>query len=172
MVQNFNDMAATLRTVIPQTVDSMNDNITKAITGHWSKGDFGRTFTQAGDSLLKGALLGGLMGTGGKKAPTGAQGDAIHTIVDSPGGSPGGNQWFRPFMGGKQGQDGDDKGSSGGGIFGSLFHSLFGSKSGGGGGGSDSDGDGGGFDSMFQGGFVSGGDFMSGRPMLVGEKGP
>ena len=192
MVQNFNDMAATLKTVIPQTIDSMNDNITKAITGHGSKGDFGRTFTQAGDSLLRGALqkgegalLGGLMGTGGKKAPTGAQGDAIHTIIDSPGGSPGGNQWFRPFMGGQQDPKGqqDGQGKSGSGFWGqlgsSLLKSLFKSKGdgssgggdGGGGGGGD-EGDGGGFDSMFQGAFANGGNFMAGRPMLVGERGP
>ena len=136
MVQDWSNMTTAIVATMTKAVDSLNDDLVKTITGHGSKADYGKTFTDAGQSLLKtslqrgeGALLGAFgLGKSGTKKPTGAKGDPLHVIADTPG-SGGKNPLasaasglFRPFMGG------------------------------GGSGGSDSDGDGIGFDDMLGGG--------------------
>lgn len=58
MVQSFTDMAANLKNVIPRTIEGLNDDIAKLTTGQGRKGDFGRTFKQAGEGLVKTGLQG------------------------------------------------------------------------------------------------------------------
>lgn len=214
MVQDWSDMAAQLSKIIPQTMDSMNDNIVKAMTGQ--KTNFGQAFLQSGQGFLKTGLQGAegmalkALHLGGAVKPDGTQNNRIYTstVIEgaaqagASGGGGGSSSPFdfstfvRPFIGkmfGRKGtgsgsdSDGDgigfdsllqaqsqqgQGGSGGGGIVPQLIHRFWGNGGGGGGGGSDSDGDGGGFDSLFQGGFALGGDFMANHPMLVGERGP
>lgn len=70
--QDWSNMTQSILQITTKTIDSFNDDITKAITGHGSKADFGKTFAQAGEGLVKtglqkgeSALLGGLFGKGG-----------------------------------------------------------------------------------------------------------
>jgi hypothetical protein len=191
MVTNFNDMAATLKTVIPQTINSLNDDIVKAMTGHGKAADFGKTFSDAGQSLMKASLQkvegGFLKAAGLGKRDGSTPQSAIYTIDASAGGAagmPGGAKFpfVQPFFGGQQqnGSSGQPGGKSGGGsIWGDLLHSFVptlmkrggqGSQGAGddGGGGGDSDGG----DSPFQGFFAGGGSVLSSMPAIVGERGP
>jgi hypothetical protein len=56
MVQAFDDLAANLKAIIPRTIESMNQDIVNVITGQGRKGDFGRTFLDAGQGMLKAAM--------------------------------------------------------------------------------------------------------------------
>lgn len=56
MVQSWTDMAKNLKDVIPRTIEGLNDSIAKLATGQGQKGDFGRTFKQAGEGLVKTGL--------------------------------------------------------------------------------------------------------------------
>jgi hypothetical protein len=58
MAQNWQDMTTKIAQVFAQTVGSFNDDIAKAMTGQGKKGDFGHTFMQAGQGLIKTGLQG------------------------------------------------------------------------------------------------------------------
>jgi hypothetical protein len=125
MVQSFTDMAAELKSVIPHTIESLNSNIVKAVTGQGKRGDFGRTFMQAGQGLLKTGLQGvegralGFLGLGKKAdgsselaalwvriaAGNAAAASSLGTTSGSPGSligdlakMPPGGQFIQPFL--------------------------------------------------------------------------
>lgn len=193
MVENFNDMAATLKNVIPRTIDGLNNDLVKLATGQYKKGDVGRTLLGAGGTLLKtglqgaeGAALGFLThGKLGAKRDGSSEMAALWVqvakgqaaIASLPLGSPArtaglagavpGGSFIQPFIGGQPGQHG---GASGGaGIFGQLLHAFLPGIKMGGGAGAGGPVD---YDGFFQGGFASGGDVLANRPAMVGELGP
>jgi hypothetical protein len=142
MVNSFNDMSASLKAVITRTMDSLNDNIVKAMTGQ--KTDFGKVFLEAGQGLLKSSLqkaegmalnklgLGGMMKADGSAAAP--------FYVKFAGG-----------MGGIGAVAGSDPGAAGGGLLGGMFKFI---------------------QPFIQGHFASGGDVLAGYPAIVGEHGP
>jgi hypothetical protein len=196
MVQSFTDLAANLKDVIPKAMNSLNDDLVKGMLGHAKARDFGQTFSQAGQGLLKTGLQGfegnAMKALGLGKRDGSSPQSALYTIDASKGsGLPGttglagqASSYFRPFIGGQQqgqqqgGGQGQSGGQSGGGsIWGNLLHSLTsslfkggGQSDGGGGGGGGDGGDAEAGD--FQGGFAGGGDFLANHPMIVGEHGP
>lgn len=147
MVRDFQDMATTLKTIIPRTMDSLNEDIVKAATGRGKAGDFGRTFTQAGDSLLKSGLQSaegkvlGMFGLGPKSTPGSSPMNPIYTIeVGGGAGAPG----------------------SYGGILGGALSHIPGVGS----------GPIPNFLTSLLPHFASGGDVLANRPIMVGENGP
>jgi hypothetical protein len=173
MMQNWSNMTAAIEQAMTTAADSFNDDIAKAITGNGKKGDFGKTFTNLGESLTKtalqkgeSALLGalGLGGLGGGK-PDGTSGNPIYT---KDAGTVGGAGGIGSLVGG---------GNDGGGFLGGIFSKLFG---GGGAGAADGlgstlSGAAGGLGdafSSFAGFFASGGDVLANHPAIVGEQGP
>ncbi len=58
MLQNWSDMTANIAQAMVRAADSLNDDLAKLITGQGKKGDFGKTLTQAGESLVKTGLAG------------------------------------------------------------------------------------------------------------------
>jgi hypothetical protein len=67
MVTGFLDMANSLKTILPRTIESLNSDIGRLVTGQGQKGDFGRTLRTAG----QGAVTAGLQG---------AEGMALHFL--------------------------------------------------------------------------------------------
>jgi hypothetical protein len=63
----FLDMANSLKTILPRTIESLNSDIGRLVTGQGQKGDFGRTLRTAG----QGAVTAGLQG---------AEGMALHFL--------------------------------------------------------------------------------------------
>jgi hypothetical protein len=146
MVKSFQDMANNLKDVIPRTMNSLNDDIVKAMTGHGKRQDFGKTFQDAGSNLLKTGLQGaegkvlGLFGLGPKS---------------QPGASPANPMWVQLV------------GAGGGGSLGGAASPALGSilgKSGVGGFIQP-------FLSMLP-HFAGGGDVTANYPSIVGENGP
>jgi hypothetical protein len=87
MVQSFTDMATNLKTVIPQTIAGLNNDIARLATGQGQKGDFGRTLKGAGEGLVKtglqsaeGQLL-GMLGLGKKAAPGSSALNPSYTVI-------------------------------------------------------------------------------------------
>jgi hypothetical protein len=186
MVQSFTDLAANLKDVIPKAMNSLNDDLVKGMLGHAKARDFGQTFSQAGQGLMKTGLQGaegkimGAFGLGKRDgssqlaalwvqvaastAGLSTSSPSVSAGVDSlakliPGGS-----FIQPFLGGQQAQ-----GGGGGGILGNLLHSFLPSLlKGGGGGVGGSAGAGLGDIGIFGGG----GDFLANHPMIVGDMGP
>ena len=176
MLQNFSDMTQNIAQAMTRAADSLNDDIVKALLGRGSAKDFGKTFSQLGESLLKASLQkseSALFGGGQLGA---SQNNPVWTRNATGVGTPGGpnlGPFIRPFIGGQQGQgqgQGNGGQSGGGSIWGSLLHSflpgLFQGQGNQGGGGGDSGDDG------FQGAYASGGDVLANHPALVGEHGP
>lgn len=65
MGQQWSNMTSAIVQTMTRAIDSFNDDIAKAITGHGSKADFGKTFSAAGEGLVKASLQkgeSGLMG--------------------------------------------------------------------------------------------------------------
>jgi hypothetical protein len=197
MANDWTDMTREIVQIMTKAADSFNDDVVKAMVGKGKASDFGKTFSQAGQGLLKTSLQsleGNVLkafGLGSAKKADGSQGSPYYVIMAGQAGAAGGAggsvmPFVRPFFGGQQGQgNGQGQGQQGGqpggqgSIWGSLLHSFLpslfkggqqgGAGAGGGdGGGGDSDGG----DAPFQGGFAGGGDFLAGRSMIVGERGP
>ena len=114
MVQSFTDMATNLKQVIPQIIEGLNDDIVKLATGQGQKGDFARTFKQAGEGLLKTGLQGAegnllkLLHIGGGKTakPDGSKDNPFHVVAagsdaSDTSGSAGGTS---PSLGGAMGK--------------------------------------------------------------------
>jgi hypothetical protein len=178
MVTSFTDLAANLKAVIPQTIEGLNADIVKAMTGQGKRADFGRTLQAGGQGLLKAALEKvegtALKGLGLGKAD-GSRQNPWYVVPLQAGGAMGAAQsspFFRPFIGGQQQGSQDSGGKSSGGSFwgnlgSTLMKSFFGgnqNSGGGSGGGGDGIGDSDGGDGAFQGGFSSGGDILANRP--------
>lgn len=144
MVQSFTNMAANLKDVIPRTIAGLNDDIAKLATGQSRKGDFGRTFQQAGEGLVKTGLQGaegkilGMFGLGKSATPGSSPANPLYTINIGAGGS--------------------SAGGVAGGAAAPLLGSLAGKLPG--------------FIQPFIPHFAAGGDFVANHPMLVGENGP
>lgn len=85
------DGAAQMRSLVTNTLNSVNAEIVRAISTRGSQRQEVRNLgagvfrSVAGTALQKGegAVLGAL-GLGGKTKPTGARGDALHVLVDNP----------------------------------------------------------------------------------------
>lgn len=141
------DTAAQVRQFVDETARSLNTQIVRGMTGQ--RTDFtgmGRdifaNIAGAGLNKAEGSIL-QMFGLGGKKKPTGAAGDALHTIVDNPLTDAVGSVPFSSLLpGGSPGEDSGGKGISG---------FLTG---------------------LFAGGFADGGYASPGKLMLVGEEGP
>jgi hypothetical protein len=149
MVQSFTDMAQNLRHVIPETLNSLNSNIAKAITGHGSKQDFGRTLTGAGQGLIQAGLQraeGGILQKFGLGKRDGSSAMAALWVQVAQGTS--GLSTTNPTVS-------STVGSLASMVPGGSFIQPF-LKAG----------------MNFLPHFAAGGDFMSGNPMIVGEKGP
>jgi hypothetical protein len=183
MVQDWTSMSQAITQIVTRGIDSLNDDLVKAMTGKGKAADFGKTFSEAGSGLLKASLQkleGGALHKLGFGKADGSKNNPWHVIVDTAGGTinPGSGglpPWIQPFFGGHpQVGGGQSQPSGGGGGGGSVWQKLLGAfipglgglgKGAGGGGPID-------YDGYFQGGFAGGGDFMANRPMLVGETGP
>jgi hypothetical protein len=150
MTQSFNDLAANLKQIIPQMVQGLNSDLVKLMTGHGSKADFGKTFTQAGQGLLNASLQKvegiGLKALGLGKAD-GSRQNPFYTIAAAGMGAPAGINTTNPTV-----------------TAGVDMAKLIPGTS---------------FIQPFLGPLVSmiphlagGGDFMANHPMLVGEAGP
>lgn len=145
MANDWTSMTHEIVSVMARGIDSLNDDIVKSMTGQGKKGDFGRTFEQAGQGLLKTGLqaaegygLKALLGKGFGAKADGSQANPFYVVMAGAGG-----------------------GSVAGSVTGAatpLLGSLAGKL--------------GGFIQPFIPHFAAGGDFMANHPMLVGEKGP
>jgi hypothetical protein len=152
MVQEWGNMTQGIVQTMTKAMDSFNDDLVKAMTGHGSKADFGKTLSAAGEGLLKTSLQSAeakIMGAFGLGKPDGTANNPIYTRDASTAGLGGAKIPFvRPFIGGQQDQNGQggqngQNGQGGGSIWSKLYHSFFGGKSDQGGGGSDGGGGGG-----------------------------
>ncbi len=149
MVQSFTDLASSLKDVIPRTIGGLNDNIVKAMTGQ--KTNFGATFMQAGQGLLKTGLQ-GAEGMALSKLGFGA-------LVKKDGSSEAAALWVRMAGGAGAGSSvipgvtaaAGGGGDSGGGLMGFLGKFI---------------------QPFVQGHFAAGGDVLAGYPAMVGERGP
>jgi hypothetical protein len=164
MVTSFTDMAENLRHVIPETLNSLNDDISKLATGQGQKGDFGRTFLNAGQGLVKTGLQGaeGMAlkwlshgKLGGAKAD-GSQANPYHVIIA---GQPGTDSVGANPIGAIAGQamskiGGTDGGGGFSGFLGKFIRPFVGSAS------------------SFLPHFAAGGDVAAGQAIWTGEKGP
>jgi hypothetical protein len=148
MMQNWSDMTQGILQAMTRAADSFNDDLVKAMTGHGKASDFGKTFTQLGDGLLKTSLQKGESMIFGKAGGLGSsQTNPMWTRDAGSGGA------------GRAGGQGGQGGQGGGSFWSKLFHSFLGGQqnqsgggaSSGGNTGSDSDSDGIGFDDMLQG---------------------
>jgi hypothetical protein len=176
MLQNWSDMTQNIAQAMARAADSFNSDIAAAITGHGKKGDFGKTFSNLGESLVKASLQKGesMLFGGGQLGAT--QQNPVWTrdagIAGGPGatGTPNLSPFIRPFIGGQQGQGGQSGSQGGGSILSRLLGAFIPGLHLGGGGnlGTDSFG----MPLGFQGGFSGGGDVLAGRPALIGEHGP
>jgi hypothetical protein len=77
MAQDWSNMTRSILQTMTRAIDSFNNDIAAAITGHGSKASFGRTFSQAGEGLVKtglqkgeAELIGSIFGKG--KGPAGS----------------------------------------------------------------------------------------------------
>lgn len=189
MLQDWGNMTQSITQAMVKAADSLNDDLAKLITGQGKKGDFGHTFSQLGESLVKSSLQKGeSMLFGGSKKPTGAKGDPIHTVPDGSGHALiNGNDLFRPFIGGHPGQSGAGGGSNAqtpGGFLGGLLQGLAGGigEPDGGPRGDGAPAPAGGFTGFLGNmagillhslqGFAGGGDVLANYPAIVGERGP
>jgi hypothetical protein len=170
MLQDWGNMTQSITQAMVKAADSLNGDLAKLITGHGSKQDFGRTFSQLGESLVKASLQKGESMLFGGAKPDGTQQNPIYTLDAKAGGGLLGSQspFFRPFIGGQQDQNGQG-GQGGGSILSKLVGAFlpglhFGHASY----GTDSDG----MPLGFQGGFAGGGDVIANYPAIVGERGP
>lgn len=145
MTQEWTNMAQQIVQIMGRTADSLNDDIAKAVTGQGKKGDFGRTFMQAGQGLVKTGLQSAegnilkMLHIGGGKAgkPDGSKDNPYHVV---PAGSDDAN--------------GSAAGGSAAPALGGIMSKL------------------GPFIQPFIPHFASGGDVLANRPSLVGENGP
>ena len=164
MVQDWSNMTQSLVQIMGRSIDSLNDDLAKMVTGHGSRKDFGKTLTETGQGLVKtglqgmeGQLLKGFGFGGAKNKPTGAKGDPIHTVNDGQGGAGLGANlpaFVQPFFGGGQSSTGANPARKSGGFTG-LLGSILGTA----------------LRGLLQGSFAGGGNFVANRPMLVGEHG-
>lgn len=186
IANEWSNMTQSIVQIMTKSIDSLNDDIVKAMTGKGKAADFGKTFSQAGEGLLK-ASLQKIEGTAlkglGLGKPDGSKSNPWYVVNAGAGGSGAGgaggglSPFIRPFIGGKPqaggGQGQDDDNGGGGSIWQKLGNAFLPGLFGKGGGAGDSGGaDTGGDDDFLQGKFAGGGDFMANRPMLVGEEGP
>ena len=84
MVNQWGNMTTSIVAVMTKAIDSFNDDIAKAITGHGSKADFGKTLSQAGEGLVKTGLQKGesaIMGAFGLGKPDGSRQNPFYTIA-------------------------------------------------------------------------------------------
>lgn len=149
MVQNFSNMAASLKTIIPQTLAGLNNDLVKLATGQYKKGDVGHTLLGAGQSLVGAGLRGAegkLLGSFGLGKRDGSS--ELSALWVQMAGASAGLSTTSPAL------------SSGVGSLAKLVP-------------------GGSFIQPFLGPLISalphlagGGDFMADHPMLVGENGP
>lgn len=148
MVSDWKDMASQIAHTMAEGVDSLNNNIVKAMTGHGKASDFGATLSQAGSGLLKtglqgieGKLLGGLgFGKVDGSSATAALWVRMSTAVGGVAGGLGGG--LSGILGHIPGVGSVMKGGVGDFLMGLLPH------------------------------FANGGDVAAGRPIMVGERGP
>ncbi len=151
MVQSFTDLASQLKTIIPKTIDSLNDDMVKMMTGQGSKKDFGKTLMQSGQGLLKTSLQGAegsilsAFGLGGTKKADGSMGAPFYVkmATNQAGGLLGGIA-----SGLDPGASSTPSGVSG--WIGKLLGSFVGGLA----------------------GHAGGGDVAANRPSIVGERGP
>lgn len=152
MGQDWSNMTQSIVQTMTRAIDSFNDDIAKAVTGNGKKSDFGHTFTQAGESLVKtglqkseSVLLGSIFGKG--NGPTGQLGASAQNAM-----------WVQMATPGTTGAGGAGVVGAVGGAAAPLLGGLAGKL--------------GAFIQPFIPHFAAGGDFVANHPMLVGENGP
>lgn len=120
MMQDWSNMTGQIVQLMTRAIDSFNDDITKAIVGKGSAKDFGHSFSQLGEGLVKSglqrgesALFGPLLGKGKGTVPGDSQNNRSYTSTVIEGFSPGGGAgmpnlgpFSNPSVVGPQGQGG------------------------------------------------------------------
>lgn len=152
IVAQSRDTAMQVRDSIDSMVRGLNDQILRGMTGQRTDftgmaRDMFSGLAASGINKAEGSFL-QMFGIGKSKKPTGAPGDAIHTIVDNPLTGGAGQIPFGNLLPGMEGAGEDGKG-------GSFFSKAAGMLTG-----------------VFAGGFAEGGYAPPGQLMLVGERGP
>jgi hypothetical protein len=156
MVNEWENMTTAIVQVMTRTINSFNDNITKAIMGKGKASDFGKTFEQAGQGLIK---------TGLQKA----EGSALSWLTHGKiGGAKADGSKTSPFYVVMAGTGGGPTGGAAGGlagIAGTAMNQIGGAPG-------ILKGVGGWLGGLLQGAFAGGGDVVANRPALIGERGP
>lgn len=148
MMQDWSNMTKAIVQTMGRAIESFNDDIAKALTGHGKKGDFGRTFSQAGESLV---------GAGLKKGESELFGAIFGKGKGQIGSSPMNRQYVSAVIEGS-GAATSGSGAGLGGAAAPLLGGLMGKI--------------GPFIQPFIPHFAAGGDVLPNYPSMVGERGP